>query len=731
MQVPIAQVGANVNPTPAMSAGGVTPFQDQSSKQLQQAGAAVQGAGEAAMSIASMLRDEEDTAGSKEAYTQFADYATETLHNPQTGYLNKVGKSAVGYERARALGDLEKRARQIEEQLPNDVQKGKFRDAAARHMAAVKESVYGHEASQRRVWNLGQTRAMAKQAARDFINARVRGEVPQALVAGGELAAGPEAQGSPQGPRLVGQPSGQAGGRIVVPAGAQEPQPASLRGKTYAQAVAGAPRGPSWQMHWNTAVTQANEVADLLGLPADSAERRELVLETTTAMHAGVVEELLGADRNKEAKDYIANLDRSEVDSTAMLRMRREVKSATDEDRALELSQRIMDELAKGPTTNVAGVELDAHTWDEELRGSADYTRIDTSTMLRRADALLQQQVDSGEIDAKEKRSAMAHVREQHAMLVDEWNSVTKDKLLEAEKILQSNPRMQVDSPSFPRTLRNELIDRGQLDAARRLEGGRRVTVVEAYQQLQNDVDSGALVGMSNEQLFNRYYSVLGPNEWNEAQAKHAAANKIERELAKDDDVLSFETQIKRAAFDAKIITLRSNSGAPVPATPAEFDRFERFQGEIQRRFQLERAAGVKLTTAAKKQIVDDVVLDRVFIDEWGSDPERFYWDNLTPEEKANAYVTNPKTGVSTYIAKIDGRFVQQQKDEYRLGLIAPDEQDEAEKRYRELKKAGDRAGIEMLFGAHGVATENPPVRLLSEKWEQMGEAWKQSQGNQ
>jgi len=71
-------------------------------------------------------------------------------------------------------------------------------------------------------------------------------------------------------------------------------------------------------------------------------------------------------------------------------------------------------------------------------------------------------------------------------------------------------------------------------------------------------------------------------------------------------------------------------------------------RSEIDRRVRAESAEnGNKPVTADRKQqIIDAVVIDKVFVDEWGRDPER-PTTLLTPDEQKNAYV------------KVDGREVK------------------------------------------------------------------------
>lgn len=770
MRIPLPQVGLSTNTAPVIGPGpapGVSG--DVTGRQLQQLGQGALAAGTAAMGIASELRLEHDTTITKEAYTQLADYATEVLENPKDGYFTKEGKKAVGYERAKALGSIEKRMRELEGELGTDVAKGMFREQSKKAFADIKRKVYGHEATERRVWALGQTRAMQSQSARDAVAAGIRGDTPVDVADGAELAGAEEdrAYGRQNPATAIGTT-----GKNVAPGQPQEPQgqgqePGSLRGKTYAQAVAedkARRQGrPSWQIHLDTAIEQVEEESRMLG---ESAElRRERVLKLRTEVHESIVRGMLSQGRTKEARAWLEKVPEKHMAVGARLGLQQALQDADRADRSYAVANEIIDQLAaedaavvtiEGPNGEEIG--LDLTTWERELErsskpggtGAGIHDSLDTTTMLSRASERLRQRFEAGEIDARERDMAMAKIKEDHAIRVSQWNAEAQDTLRKTEQWFEANPDVRdPDSPSFPSKLRDKLNRFGSVDSARKIGAARgaRVTDPVVYHQMLQDYESGAFKNMLPSQLFNRYYAHLGSVEWNEAQSYHALANKAsDYKPPPDDEFYGVEKQILDVAKAAEIISGVDKDGYPRPKNPDEAAMLIEFKRELNDRINVENKALSKssknqLTTAEKVQIASEIAMlkpggGRTVVrwneNEWFTwiDPEIRTFDRRVPDEQLDRRYVKLQTGVEVELAKIPAGARQMVQDGYRLSLVPKDQRagirDEL-LRYGWGQPKGstipvDRDKIEAMWARLGLVTRAPNEGALAEQWLRMKE---------
>ena len=186
-QVPLPRVGLTPASSPNYDAPRVIPHSDVAGKQIQQAGAALQKAGSVAMSVAAMFREDEDLVTAKEAYNRYAEFRAGVL----TDYQGKVGKDAVGASREAALKAIEDKRQELEGGMRLSA-KGMFRMSTDKDMVLVKSRAYGHEATQRKVWDRGETTASLIQSVDDAVGAigdhlANDGDTPPLVVEAGEL----------------------------------------------------------------------------------------------------------------------------------------------------------------------------------------------------------------------------------------------------------------------------------------------------------------------------------------------------------------------------------------------------------------------------------------------------------------------------------------------------------------------------------------------------------------
>lgn len=344
MQVPLPSRDLEAGASPMLSAPGGLAMPDVAGRQVQQFGDALTDFGAGVAATATVMQDEIDTARATDAYTKWSDAASGALYHPQDGYLRTEGVNALGERRSKTLRQIEQTWRDLETGLDNEVQRGELRRAVQRHLTGLKERVYGHEAEQLRVYSIGSADAMRRQSARAAFesyadrpldqDARVDAAAAESLAVGGEAV---------RGPLIVGE--------------SQDPEK---------------PRD-EFAFQRNTAVAQANRVADLKGWGRDDPRRAELVRETTTDIHEGVVGQLLAKGFAQQASEYVAGLDPKEVQPEKMTRLASLTREASLQDQSLQFSmwlqgkgaslgqqRAILDEMRKADPNKVTAELYDA-----------------------------------------------------------------------------------------------------------------------------------------------------------------------------------------------------------------------------------------------------------------------------------------------------------------------------------------------------------------------------------
>jgi hypothetical protein len=318
-QVPLPAVGTQVGASVPFTAPGVTSAFDVAGKQIEQLGAAATETGLRVNQIAAVLQDDIDDAATKEAYTRFADYAQSVLLAPDSGYLHKIGKAAVGDSRAHVLDAIEKKRQELERSLLNENQRNQFSLRSRAHTLDVRTKVWLHEGEQMRVYNLGQTKAMRLQSVQDAANSYLL--VPpdadqQAML---ETAAAAQKVAS----------TGTSERGLTVP---QDPQQARI------QALANAGRASATGFYRKTALAQADEEARLRGYELGSALHKQLRLDTTTAIHEQVVNGFLASGQTERAAKYLAGTEPTEIDPIVRANLQHDVERQTFTDQAARVA---------------------------------------------------------------------------------------------------------------------------------------------------------------------------------------------------------------------------------------------------------------------------------------------------------------------------------------------------------------------------------------------------------
>lgn len=596
--VPIPQVALQGGQSPGLSTTGVVPRGGVESEQMQKLGEATMQAGVAIGNIASGLQNQLDDARTKEAYTNFASDTMLVLEDPKTGYLNKVGKDAAGYHRARALDAVDKKRKLIEEGLDNDVQRGMFRAASDRFMIGVTGKVYGHEAEQFRVYSAGQSKAMGEQAGRDAVNAWMVQPPP-----GQEAAAAALAAGAQQRARIERQQQGPgtSSSMVVSPPG----QGTVLRDQD-PQATTTPQRSSDFELHKNTAIGQANKFADLQGWGKDDPRRSGLVLEQTTKIHAGVVDALVKAGRYGEALSYVRTVDRAEVDPTAFATMDAVTRKASEDEQGAILALEL--------TRPAAPAEYDPSKEEPEdflIRGEQEH-----QVRIAAALATLDKRFEAKKITVGVRDSARAEIstaeRARQEVLANAGN-VLMD---EARSWLAKHP-LSTPKQLPPATLVAVRAIGKEAELVAFARNNTIVTDQAALLELDALRDSGKFTDLSFTQLRLRFRGRLDDQDWGVAQALHAQA--LGSRDPKHAYQVDVDDRIKEAARVLNVLPRTSGSGERGAIDPEKttkwFDFRDRAADLIQLFEQTELGGKRKASPKEVQSILDAAVLDEVWVD--------------------------------------------------------------------------------------------------------------------
>lgn len=120
------------------------------------------------LSLGFTMRDEFDTARIREADNRAADAIRTAMRDPRGGYLQKIGREALGGSREQAFAQLDENLRLIDESLTSPAQRQKFQLALQQRMIDAHAAADEHESTQLRVYTIGETKASIENWASDI-----------------------------------------------------------------------------------------------------------------------------------------------------------------------------------------------------------------------------------------------------------------------------------------------------------------------------------------------------------------------------------------------------------------------------------------------------------------------------------------------------------------------------------------------------------------------------------
>ncbi|MDD4913286.1 MAG: hypothetical protein PHP57_13415 [Sideroxydans sp.] len=153
------QVGASVAPVSTFQAVDAIDAGKQASQMGQAVGKLAEGVG--------IMQNNLAEANAKASDNQLADRLRTLMHDPDIGYMNQIGKSAVE-GRETTIAALDAARKEMVDNISDPLHRQMFDAVADRRMQAALEQVDGHYAQQTNIYRQGQTEARAKGSAADM-----------------------------------------------------------------------------------------------------------------------------------------------------------------------------------------------------------------------------------------------------------------------------------------------------------------------------------------------------------------------------------------------------------------------------------------------------------------------------------------------------------------------------------------------------------------------------------
>ena len=263
---------------------------------------------------------------------------------------------------------------------------------------------------------------------------------------------------------------------------------------------------------------------------------------------------------------------------------------------------------------------------DQVLKGSEDNQFADQFAARVAAKPLADQLAAAAEIqDPQRREKTLLSIRQNHAMVKEAqrereagaadqaWQLVGQGRRVPELTLLQMDGRARVQLQDYLR------------ERAKQAASGEKVkTDWETYIDLRTKLAAG-------EQVDLRPYTtrIAGPQM---EQLLDIQTKAKDPKSPKQDSMFTDEQRINNALQGLGIDRHSKNK--------AQQDAAGQFAAEVDRRVRAESAAkgGKDLTADEKQRVIDGITMDKVYVDEWGRDPEKPL-ALLTPDQLGKAYV--------------------------------------------------------------------------------------------
>jgi len=349
-----------------------------------------------------------------------------------------------------------------------------------------------------------------------------------------------------------------------------------------------------------------------------SAQYEAAIRAVKTELHEEVINQFVAQEQPKMAAAYLKNftpeINRDKLDNLTTL-----VKKAEETVNVKEDSLKLQLSMAKVP-------------FDQALTN-------------------VNKMFEEGRISAELRDATVTRLEHQNQLVKQAETKMNAQMLGEAQEWMIRHPGQSV--LNMPAKYQTWARETGHWASLKSLEktGGQFRTDFKVWGKILT-MPPEDLAKMSSDEFYTKYRGSLNDGDLERGMAMVGAAKAaVGKADAKQPELTVLETNteiVKRAAQDNKLIPF---TGSPNEKQQKDFAMFEK---TIQKRvndFELTQLGGKrKANTDEVKRITNEVLLDKVKIDEWGRDPEVMSYQ-ITPDNAKQAYVN--VGGKQIYVSQI------------------------------------------------------------------------------
>lgn len=351
---------------------------------------------------------------------------------------------------------------------------------------------------------------------------------------------------------------------------------------------------------------EANALADLAQLPADSAQRKQLQMDSTTQFHQVVIEQLINDGRTNEARSWLG-AHKAEIDVKQKQQLEDTVKRAGVNDESTRLQMQL---LAPPDAATVEGWGLQDPTkaplserWMHERE-----VRLQTSVKaLDKVDELFK----NGQITAEVRDATRSRIFSQN----DAGDRLEADRRMqvrtEAEKWLTDNPGQPVRS--LPAATYNSLEYFGLLGEMHGFADSQRYTTDPAALEEAMGLPDFVLRSISHAQLRERYRGRLNDGDLAKVEALQAKA--LGTANPKQTTIVEKQRRIEDFAVQAGLLTKNGKDWEQQMRTHDYYGFLQRVEAKVHQ-FELTQLQGKREASGEELQkILDKELLEKVTLD--------------------------------------------------------------------------------------------------------------------
>jgi hypothetical protein len=379
------------------------------------------------------------------------------------------------------------------------------------------------------------------------------------------------------------------------------------------------PTNTYWTLR-NTAITEVNLMADKNGVPkeGDGSEiRKQMLLEVTTKMHMDAVNNFVKQAEKTPGAIKLA----AEYLDTAV--------------KAGEISADKIDDLAN--LVKTGGQNQQSLDLFMELK----------SMPIDKAISELQKRNKAGLVDAEVLDRTQQRLEHNYTFIKQKQAENEKSVIGAAQDFLIKNPQLGINA--LPANIYNELKRTGHLGTIQSFaKSGRFDNDPQTWGQILS-MPQSELAKMTPDQFYTKYRGKLDDSHLERGMEYVLGLKNPDK--TKDVEMVSTRTIAEEITFAAKQNKIIAMNGASNANQQAAFGAFDTEINNRLRDYQINTLGGKRKPNSDEaKQIINDVLADKVKIDEFGRDPEMSI-AVVTPDKMPKAYVT--VGGRDIYLSKI------------------------------------------------------------------------------